>query len=96
MLFNKFIYDRGCFSKIISDYLISLDDKKYELKYNIFHIITVLKPHKLIRVLYRYISFIIFGTLFYYISEKLKDNKKSETKKSSLQQKFLINKIRFT
>lgn len=83
-------------AKLFQDYLISLDDIKYELDYNIFHIITILKPHKLIRVLYGYISFIIFGTFFYYISEKLKNNKKIEAKKSALQQNFIVNKINFT
>ena len=77
--------------KLLQDYLISLKDIKDNLKYNIFHIETVLRSHKLIRVLYGFISFIIFGILFYYISEKLKNNKKSENQKTSLQQQFLVN-----
>ena len=81
---------------LFQDYLISLDDIKSGMNYNIFHIKTVLKQHKLIRVLYGYISFIIFGIIFYYISEYLKDNKKSKSKKSTLQQQFIVNKTNFT
>ena len=58
---------------LIEDYLLSLDDIKEEYIYNIFHIILVLKSHKLIRILYRYISFIIFGLIFFYISQYKKN-----------------------
>ena len=82
--------------KLLQDYLISLDDIKKNLNYNIFHIVTVLKPHKLIRVLYGYISFIIFGVLFYYISERLKNNKKRGNQNLPTQQKFLVNTIKIS
>ena len=76
-----YLYIFGTFIiKLIEDYLISLDDIKSSLNYNIFHIQTVLKSHKLIRVLYRYISFMIFGLIFFLISNS---NKKSEKKKES-------------
>ena len=65
-------------TKIIEDYLISLEDIKSTLKYNMFHIPTVLKSHKLIRVLCRYISFIIFGLIFFEIADSKKNNKKKE------------------
>jgi hypothetical protein len=81
---------------LIQDYLLSLSDIKKKYEYNIFGIKTVLKSHKLIRVLYGYISFIIFGIIFYYISEKSKDNKKTANKKSPLQQTFIVRSIELT
>ena len=94
-------------AKLLQDYLLSLEDIKTYLKYNIFHIETILKSHKLIRVLYRYISFILFGLLFYFISinkrknnkntKNSNDNKKDENElKSSNKKKFLVNTIKHT
>ena len=58
---------RKAIAELIEDYLLSLEDINSKYKFNIFHTRTVLKSHKLIKTLYRYISFIIFGLLFFYI-----------------------------
>ena len=88
-----YLYIFGSYiTRLIEDYLISLEDIKSTLKYNIFHITTVLKSHKLIRVLYRYISFIIFGLLFFHISN---NKKKSEKEKENEVEKNPHNKLIF-
>ena len=66
--FFEYLYIFGvCICKFLEDYLLSLDDINEDFTYNIFLIETVLKKHKLVGVLYKYISFILFGLLFYYI-----------------------------
>ena len=63
---SSYLYIVGNWTiRLISDYLLSLDDIKKKFDYNIFHIKIVLKSHKLIRVLYGYISYILFGILFF-------------------------------
>ena len=52
---------------LLEDYLLSLDDIKDNYKNNLFGFSPKLKKHKLVRLLYKYIGFIIFGTLFYFI-----------------------------
>ena len=80
---------------LIEDYLLSLDDIKEEYTYNIFHIILVLKSHKLIRILYRYISFIIFGLIFFYISQYKKNtsSNKGESENSDILSKTSHRKL---
>ena len=102
--FFEYLYIFGaCITKFLEDYLLSLDDINKKLSFNIFKIETVLKNHKLVMVLYRYISYTLFGCLFYYISiykreKKEKSNKIINTKerkmsKASKKQKYLVNKI---
>ena len=52
---------------LLEDYLLSIDDIKDNYKNNLFGFSPKLKKHKLVRLLYKYIGFIIFGTLFYFI-----------------------------
>ena len=77
--------------ELIQDYLLSLDDIKKKYEYNIFGIKTVLKSHKLIRVLYGYISYILFGFLFFYISLKKKAKEENEEDKDKKKEKINLN-----
>jgi hypothetical protein len=76
---------------LIQDYLLSLSDIKKKYEYNIFGIKTVLKSHKLIRVLYGYISYILFGFLFFFISLKKKAREENEEDKDKKKEKISLN-----
>ena len=89
-------------SKLLQDFLLSLEDINKNLKYNIFGIETVLNNHKLVRVFYKYFSFILFGLIFYYISINKKTKKQNTNKKkkkdynetiASNIKKYIVNKI---
>ena len=86
---------RKAIAELIEDYLLSLEDINSKYKFNIFHTRTVLKSHKLIKTLYRYISFIIFGLLFFYI-QIAKKGKKNEEKKGNKENKEEDDKLERT
>lgn len=73
--------------KLLEDYLLSLEDVNSNLKKNIFGIKMVLKQHKLIRVLYSYMSCFIFGYIFYKISKKIRQNKDKQKNQKTAEMK---------
>ena len=84
----SYLYIIGVFvTKLLEDYLISLDDIKSDLKYNIFGFTPQLKKHKLIKSLYKDLGFIIFGLLFFYLQ---KDKKKKSHEISTLTQRTTL------
>ena len=64
----------------LKDFLISLKDIS-DNKYNIFGIETVFQNHKLIIALYNNLGYILFGILFYFLSERYKRKKKIDNEK---------------
>ena len=91
-----YLYMLGPFLfNLMQDYLLSLDSIKYYLKKNIFGIETVLNNHKLIKLIYIYISYIIFGTLFYYLSIfGEKNNDKVKIQQKDIQKNLIVNEIK--
>ena len=84
--------------KLLEDYLISLDDINKNYKYNLFTINTILKKHKIIKVLYKFLGFIIFGAIFTYASNKINEYKKSKKHKKgkiSLDNSLIFNNYDF-
>ena len=65
-IYNLYIFLAFIFH-LCEDYLLSLEDIKDNFKNNLFGFSPVLKKHKIVRLLYKYFGFIIFGTLFYFI-----------------------------
>ena len=65
-IYNLYIFGAFIFH-LLEDYLLSLDDIKENYKYNLFGFTPVLKMHKIVRLLYKYMGFIVFGTIFFYI-----------------------------
>ena len=77
---------------LLEDYVISLNDIKEDCKYNIFKISLQIKKHKIIRLLYKFIGYIIFGSLFLYIFNRINNRKKTITiKKSQLNNSLIYN-----
>ena len=62
-IYNLYIFLAFIFH-LCEDYLLSLEDIKDNFKNNLFGFSPVLKKHKIVRLLYKYFGFIIFGTFF--------------------------------
>ena len=84
--------------KLLQDYLLILKGIKKYFKKNIFGIETVLNNHSLISDLYGYISYIIFGSLFFYLSNNgVNNNKKGKILQKTLkpsERNLIFNQIR--
>ena len=76
--------------KCLNDFILSFGLIKNNTNYGLFFFETELNQHILIKSLYKYISFILFGLIFLYTSNKTKrNNKKKERRKSK---KLIHNK----
>ena len=85
----EYFYIFGAFlTRLLEDYIISLDDIKDELKYNIIGIETVFKKHKLIRLFYKNLGYILFGVIFFHL-ERNKNYKPNKNNTSNNNEKSL-------
>ena len=85
----EYFYILGAFlTRLLEDYIISLDDIKDELKYNIIGIETVFKKHKLIRLFYKNLGYILFGVIFFHL-ERNKNYKPNKNNTSNNNEKSL-------
>ena len=74
-----YLFIFGAFlTELLEDYLLSFDDINSNFKYNIFLFLPILKKHKLIRLLYKELGFIIFGLLFFYLQKRKNEKKKKQ------------------
>lgn len=93
--YTSYIYILGaCLFRFLEDYIIEFKDLP-GTKRNIFGIETAFRDHKIIISLYSNIGNIIFGLIFFYISNKNKrnrnkisDNRTSKAKKPLIYKKF--------
>ena len=69
--------------KCLNDFILSFGLIKNNVNYGLFFFETELNQHILIKSLFKYISFILFGIIFLYASNKnSKKNKRRERRKS--------------
>ena len=75
--------------KFLKDILLSFGLVKNDINYGLFFFETELNKHIIIKSIYKYISFILFGTIFLYISSKSNNNKNEESKESKESRKSI-------
>ena len=72
----EYFYILGTFlSRLLEDYIISLDDIRDDIKKNIIGIETVFRKNKLIRIFYKNLGYIFFGIILFY--REVKNNNKT-------------------
>ena len=70
--------------RLFQDYLVSLDDINKNLDFNLFSIKTTFREHSIIRIFYKFLSYIIFGSLhicFLIIKKKEVEHKNNHNTK---------------
>ena len=68
--------------KCLNDFILSFGLIKNNTNYGLFFFETELNQHILIKSLYKYIGFIIFGLIFLFASNKTNKNNKKREKKN--------------
>ena len=95
----EYIYILGAFlARLLEDYIISLDDIKDNHNENIIGIVTVFRKHKLIRLFYKNLGYILFGGIFFHLerNKNYKPNKNNtNNNEKSLNIPLIYNRFIF-